>query len=1060
MTSPQHKRGQSRVRQCLRIAGLIVSAMALFLVIMIFALWQYRTPLLNNLAKPRLEQFLATTFEAQVTIEQLALNSGQLRVGGITVDRTDLYRVRVPGLILDFTLGKLLSGRLSTLQVEQPEIYLKPVLASGEDSSAPISWRKPPISIDLLTVNSGRLDLELTNQTVAVRAIEFKLHDAPSGIFHLSLSVQGEAPLKLSTSGQLQWDTKPELQLDEFNLDGRSLLTAPLILRPAADGLVAGGELVLTQFDRSQLDPWLALGGMQQRLPPDVDFSVQNLRLGVEIRSGQAHGQLSLDTIQLTKNDVRAQLNNVLLTVSGDPDHWCATGEARLAEGSPVSFTVQGTDGHVGATAQGTFLDLARIPKIAGQEQSLPVSGGLEWTAQAEWLEQFLELSGEFHGLGPPPSVGTATVNLSPFRGNFEVKGPLDALAGNLNLERAGTPLLTLDGNSEQLVAQLHRTPVSSLADMVPPSLWPHLVGKKGWVAGQMQLNPAAGRVQGHFNLSGEGLQTAGFDFGASHISSQLLWHQKQLVLSDLSIESAMTGHGAAIPVATLQGAARWHGQALQLDIASLKIDNLEYLSADDMSALAGGSLDLTGSVKWDTRQQRLHSSLKGSARVQEALIHSFYGDLSQLPMDFDLKAAWSNPVRSLQVDEITISLPAIGQFKGHGSGQSDTLKFHAELLFPQLEKGFNLHLRPLLAPLFPELKQLDISGALTAVADGAWGPGGWDMAGTLYPEALGLNQQTAKIRLVDLSGEIPFALSSSNGSAGAARIGLVTFKQLQAGPVISAGNNLTLTSTTNRLTFIDPWKLKLADGQILLENLSIGLDSNDLSVRGHTLIDHIDLQKFTRSLKLPLMQGSLTADLGEFEYHGGLLKSAGDAHIDVFGGTIQISNLRARDIFSSYRSFAGDIDFNGIDLEQLTRTFAFGEINGIIDGYIHDLRLFGKVPSAFVAELATRDQGQRSISVKALNNLTVISQGGVSAALSRGVYQFIDFYRYRKIGLFCALRNDVFVLKGTARNDSDLHLVDGGLLPPRINILAPGTGVSFREMLRRLERIDRTATR
>jgi len=121
---------------------------------------------------------------------------------------------------------------------------------------------------------------------------------------------------------------------------------------------------------------------------------------------------------------------------------------------------------------------------------------------------------------------------------------------------------------------------------------------------------------------------------------------------------------------------------------------------------------------------------------------------------------------------------------------------------------------------------------------------------------------------------------------------------------------------------------------------------------------------------------------------------------------------------------------------------------------------LFGKVPSAFVAEMATRDEGQRNISVKALNNLTVISQGGLSAALSRGIYRFIDFYRYRKIGLFCVLRNDVFVLKGTARSDSDLHLVDGGLLPPRIDILAPGTGISFREMLHRLERIDRTTTR
>ena len=530
--------------------------------------------------------------------------------------------------------------------------------------------------------------------------------------------------------------------------------------------------------------------------------------------------------------------------------------------------------------------------------------------------------------------------------------------------------------------------------------------------------------------------------------------------MADLNIQVSATGHGVSIPVATLQGAARWHAPALQLDIAALTIANLEYLSADDMSALAGGSLNLSGTVAWDEEQQRLHSRLQGSTQVQEALIHSFYGDLSQLPIDFDLQGAWNSAGKSLQVDEISVSMPTIGQFKGHGSWHSATLEFGGKLLFQQLETGFNLQLRPLLATLFPELEQLDLSGTLAAVGDGIWGPGGWNITGALHPDTLGLKHRTAVISMLDLSGEIPFVFSSDGETSAVERNGFVTFSQLQTGPIGSAANYLTLTATTNRLSFIDPWQLNLAGGQILIENLSIGYDSNDLSVSGRTRIDHIDLQELTQALELMLLRGSVTADLGEFEYVGGMLQSEGEARIDVFGGTIQVRNLRARDIFSSYRSLEGDIDFHGIDLEQLTRTFAFGEINGIMDGYIHDLRLFGTVPSAFVAELATRDQGLRNISVKALNNLTVISQGGLSAALSRGVYRFIDFYRYRKIGLLCVLRNDVFVLKGTARSDSDLHLVDGGLLPPRIDILAPGTGVSFREMLRRLERIDRTATR
>ena len=1060
MTSPQHNREHSRVKQSLRIAGLAVPALALLALIMLLALWHYRTPLLNDVAKPHLEQFLSTKLAALVTIENLALEKGQLRLRGMTVNHADFYHFRVPGLIIDFTLGKLWRGRLNTLRLEQPQLYFKPAPLPGDDSSAPISLPKPPISIDLLTVYSGHFDLELTDQMVEIRDIEFDLHHAPSGNLYLAFTVQGETPLKLSATGQLQWDTDPQLQLNKLNIDGRSLLTAPLTLRPAADGLAAGGELVLAHFDRGQLDPWLALGGLQQSLPADVDFSVQNLRLGVEIGAGQVHGQLTVDALQLIKGDVRSHVDNLRLDVSGDLHQWHAAGKADLAEGSPVSFTVQGTDGHVVATVQGTFRDLARIPEVAGQEQTLPISGGLEWTARANWLDQFLELSGEFHGLGPQPSAGVGAADLSPFRGSFQGQGSIDALSGHLNLDLTETPLLKLAGNSEQLVAQLHRTPVRSLAKILTPARWPHLVEKKGWLAGQIQLNPAADTVQGHFNFTAEDLHAAGFDFATSRISSQFLWQQEQLELADLNIQTATTGHGVTIPVASLQGGARWRSEALQLDITALRIDNLEYLSADDMSALAGGSLNLTGTVAWDVAQQRLHSRLQGSTQVQEALIHSFYGDLSQLPINFDLQGAWDSAGKSLQVDEVSVSLPTIGQLKGHGNWHSDALEFAGELLFQQLETGFNLQLRPLLATLFPELEQLDLSGTLAAVGDGIWGPGGWNIAGALHPDTLGLQHRSADINMLDLSGEIPFVFSSGGETSAVKRNGFVTFPQLQTGPIGSAVNYLTLTATTNRLTFIDPWQLDLAGGHILIEHLSIGHDSSGLSVSGRTRINHIDLQELTQALELTLLRGSVTADLGEFEYVGGMLQSEGEAHIDVFGGTIQIRNLRARDIFSSYRSLEGDIDFHGIDLEQLTRTFAFGEINGIMDGYIHDLRLFGTVPSAFVAELVTRDQGQRNISVKALNNLTVISQGGLSAALSRGVYRFIDFYRYRKIGLLCVLRNDVFVLKGTARSDSDLHLVDGGLLPPRIDILAPGTGVSFREMLRRLERIDRTATR
>jgi len=118
---------------------------------------------------------------------------------------------------------------------------------------------------------------------------------------------------------------------------------------------------------------------------------------------------------------------------------------------------------------------------------------------------------------------------------------------------------------------------------------------------------------------------------------------------------------------------------------------------------------------------------------------------------------------------------------------------------------------------------------------------------------------------------------------------------------------------------------------------------------------------------------------------------------------------------------------------------------------------LFDGTPSALHARLETRAEGTRNISVKAIRNLNTLSMGGLSAALSQGIYQFIDFYRYRKIGIVCRLQNDLFHLKGTAREDSDQYLVYGGLLPPRIDVVVSSPTISFKEMVRRLKRIERT---
>ena len=223
--------------------------------------------------------------------------------------------------------------------------------------------------------------------------------------------------------------------------------------------------------------------------------------------------------------------------------------------------------------------------------------------------------------------------------------------------------------------------------------------------------------------------------------------------------------------------------------------------------------------------------------------------------------------------------------------------------------------------------------------------------------------------------------------------------------------------------------------------------------------LDGVELKALTNEFGWPEMHGELNGDLGRLQYGNGELGIDGDAAVEVFAGRIGVQNMRVHELFSRYPVFQADIDFSAIDLYRLTNTFAFGEMNGVIDGHIHQLSLFGGTPTHFVASLKTRNSGKRNISVKALNNLTLLSQGGLSSALSQGIYRFIDFYRYRSIGIDCTLENDLFRLRGTALEGSDRYLIYGALLPPRIDVLTSVPSVSFREMVKRLKRINRTGS-
>jgi hypothetical protein len=224
-------------------------------------------------------------------------------------------------------------------------------------------------------------------------------------------------------------------------------------------------------------------------------------------------------------------------------------------------------------------------------------------------------------------------------------------------------------------------------------------------------------------------------------------------------------------------------------------------------------------------------------------------------------------------------------------------------------------------------------------------------------------------------------------------------------------------------------------------------------------LITGIALPEVARAFGLPPLEGSVEALFPEVRLDATTLEAEGGGEIGLFGGTVHLAGISGQDVLTRFPKLQLSATFEGIDLARVTKVFDFGEISGVVAGYVRDLRLFRGVPVSFEAAIqSVPTEGVRQfVNVKAVRNLTILGTGAKISPLDRGLQRFFDKYTYAAIGIYMELENDVFVLRGTAGIKEGRELFVRGRLPFPINIVnaQPGKTVSFSSMVERLKSVD-----
>lgn len=276
-------------------------------------------------------------------------------------------------------------------------------------------------------------------------------------------------------------------------------------------------------------------------------------------------------------------------------------------------------------------------------------------------------------------------------------------------------------------------------------------------------------------------------------------------------------------------------------------------------------------------------------------------------------------------------------------------------------------------------------------------------------------------------------------------------FHRLQLGSA-----ELALEANENSLRIRNPLVVSLLDGELHVDEFELGVEGGDLRWLLDGMLTPVSMEAFSAALGWPPLSGKLSGMVPKVRYEKGELTLGGVLLVRAFDGDITVRNLRIQQPLGLVPRLWADARFEGIDLKTLTRTFSFGRIEGRLQGWIDDLYMEAWQLVAFDAAFQTPpdDRSRHRISQKAVDNISNLGGAGVGGAVSRSFLRFLEDFPYRRLGIRCRLENDICYMDGVAPAENGYYLVEGSLLPPRLDVIGYANQVDWSSLLGRLKAI------
>jgi hypothetical protein len=711
-----------------------------------------------------------------------------------------------------------------------------------------------------------------------------------------------------------------------------------------------------------------------------------------------------------------------------------------------------------------------------------PLTGSLDarLVSNADFTEATLESRVEiadFHNV-----VGQTIINAPDDAAVATLTGSYSAASKLLSISafKLNTPLgtaeakgtLSIDGDPIARNAQvlLANFPWQAIKSYLPEPLngWNY----HGTGRAELLVNGPWKSLQITGVVRGDGLKLQGVNFSVTDVAlhAPVIWNHSSLQLKNISLSGKSFSLSANDRLKTgaeqvqIDGSLVYKAEEPLMANGRVQIVGGRFASADGTKV--GEKLVLSGSADLIANSTSRPARLTGKLSLQqgEILWDKFFADVAGQRTVLDFDGNYLRNANSLQLHRARLTLASTGSINITGTikqlARAPSIDINVHSQDFNAGSFFDFFVQQTFKRQYPILDKLSVGGQIGFQLHAR---GNWEQLtteGRLSLQGGELRGKSGDWEIGSVALTLPFQLSyperlnaASRAPPGILSIRVGRFGSHSLEPITSA-----LSLSNNSLSFHQPLRLAIFGGKIEISNLAWPDIINEPKAMAFALeIQRLQLQELTEALGWHHFSGTISGAIPQIRSAGDTLRSEGQIHSDLFGGQLQISEMEIENPFSAIPSIKLAARFQNVRLEQVSQTFAFGKISGILEGVVSDLVIADGQPARFQAQIETveRPGSNQWISVEALNKITILSSGEDSNVLYGGLAGFFENFRYSKMGFKANLRNDRLVLRGVESRDGKEFLVVGTLLPPTVNIISHTQEIGFSELLRRLERIE-----